>query len=221
MAFAELDSPSLRRRDEQLRCRTALVVFVRQRPAREFHHGIIHALRRLRRCNVVWQRLGARDGCRSSAPAPFLGLFWWDEPVGFLVSLVAQNDKGKEGSSITQSLDATSHLFYELLSPPIEAVQGVRIGDVVHQKASMRSAVEPNAERLESLLPRRVPNLELDELLLSVGVGDYDVVLHQEICADRRLVLSCVLAGRVPIHQRCLADAWISQDNDLECLLLV
>ena len=52
-----------------------------------------------------------------------------------------------------------TRLDEELVSPAVERLEGGGDGDVVDEDAAVGAAVEGDAQRLESLLPRRVPDL--------------------------------------------------------------
>ncbi len=104
----------------------------------------------------------------------------------------------------------TSYLNEEFVSPRIQRLERVRRGDVVDEDAAIGAPVEGDAERLETLLAGRVPNLHRDQTIVDQNL------LGEEIRADRRLVLIRKLPVHVLIHQRRLPHARIAEDDDLE-----
>ena len=71
----------------------------------------------------------------------------------FQIDLVANHNKGK-----VLRVPGTS-LYKELISPTVERLECVGHGDVEHEHTAVGATVEGHAERLEALLPCRVPNL--------------------------------------------------------------
>ena len=59
-------------------------------------------------------------------------------------------------------------------------LEGLRVGGVVHDDDAVRAAVVAARDRAEALLPRRVPNLQLDRLAV------HHDGLEPEVDADRR-----------------------------------
>ena len=71
----------------------------------------------------------------------------------------------------------------------------------MHQDAAVRAAVECDAQGLEPLLARGVPDLHGDESIVHLHL------FGEEIGADRGLVLLAELPVDVLVHQARLADA--------------
>ena len=55
-----------------------------------------------------------------------------------------------------------ARLDEELISPSVESLERLGAVNVVDEYTAVRAAVEGNTQRLEALLPRRVPQLRLD-----------------------------------------------------------
>ena len=55
--------------------------------------------------------------------------------------------------------DLRLHLDQELVSPDLHGLEGLGHREVVHQHTAVGAAVEGDAQGLEPLLPRGVPNL--------------------------------------------------------------
>ena len=70
----------------------------------------------------------------------------------------------------------------EFVAPRVECFKGFGVVDVVAETAAVGTAVECNAERLEALLTRSVPQLHGDE-----SVVDHDLA-SEEVGTDRGFV---------------------------------
>ena len=55
-----------------------------------------------------------------------------------------------------------ARLDEELISPAVESLERLGAVNVVDEYTAVRAVVEGNTQRLEALLPRRVPQLRLD-----------------------------------------------------------
>ena len=137
---------------------------------------------------------------------PLLG---HDALAFFHVNLVAEHDE-REVVRIVRT-----RLNEELIAPAVERLKALGIVDIVHQHAAVRAAVERHAERLESLLTGRVPQLHRDQAAI-----DHDLA-RQKVRADRRLVggrkalihiWRSARRRRTLVHQRCLADTRVAQN---------
>ena len=53
-----------------------------------------------------------------------------------------------------------ARLSQEFGLPAVQVLKRLHLGDIVHQHAAMRAAIECCSERLEALLPRCVPDLQ-------------------------------------------------------------
>ena len=71
-----------------------------------------------------------------------------------LIQLVAKADEGERLRVLWP------RILYEAIPPSGQSLERLRIRDVVDQGAAISAAVEGVAERLELLLPRRIPNLQ-------------------------------------------------------------
>jgi hypothetical protein len=91
-------------------------------------------------------------GALGLAPLGHLGL--GHAALGFPVDLVADDHEGEVLRV------AGVGLGEELFSPGVQLLEGLLGGDVVHQDAGIRTAVERNAQTLEALLAGSVPNLK-------------------------------------------------------------
>jgi hypothetical protein len=138
-----------------------------------------------------------------------------------LVHLVAEHHKGKLCIGITKSRQSTStDLFQKLFSPVFQMIQRMRIGHVVHQQTGIGTTIESHTQTLKSFLSGRVPDLQTDQMSGTEHVTHNDVVLGEKIGPDGGLVLSGKSARGIAIHQGRLADAAVTQNDNLECLFL-
>ena len=72
------------------------------------------------------------------------------------INLVAEHDEREVLRVVWARLDE------ELISPAVESLERLGAVNVVDEYTAVRAAVEGNTQRLEALLPRRVPQLRLD-----------------------------------------------------------
>ena len=63
-----------------------------------------------------------------------------------------------------QLAHVVARVFVDLRQPALHVLEGVHVGDVVHDDDAVRAAVVGAADRAEALLARSVPNLQLDRL---------------------------------------------------------
>lgn len=110
--------------------------------------------------------LGARLKVRNVTftLAPCHGPLLRHHPLGlFDVNLVAQHDEGEVLGIMRTGLDQ------ELVSPGVERLKRLGTVNVVYQHAAIGTAVKGHPQRLEALLPCRVPELLFHRPLRSVA----------------------------------------------------
>ena len=129
-----------------------------------------------------------------------LGLLGLDLPLRVEVRLVA----GERDHDVRVALPL------QLLHPLLRALERVPVRDVVHHDGGGGAAVVHRRERVVPLLPRRVPDLELDG-----GVVERDR-LRQERRADRGLLVLEELPAHEAQHERRLADRAVAEQHQLE-----
>mmetsp|Transcript_19114 Transcript_19114/g.47532 ORF Transcript_19114/g.47532 Transcript_19114/m.47532 type:complete len:276 (-) Transcript_19114:277-1104(-) len=166
-----------------------------------------------------WLRSG--DGSCRGRPAPLLGLFARNQAVVGLIDFVAHHHKRKLRRGVTQSLDSTADLVQKLFSPVIQIVERVGIRHVVYQQAGIRTPIKSHTQRLKALLAGRVPNLQGHQMSLAEKVVvDNDIVLGQKIGPNGGLVLAREFSCRESIHQGCLSDPRVAQNDNFQRLLV-
>mmetsp|Transcript_71387 Transcript_71387/g.107938 ORF Transcript_71387/g.107938 Transcript_71387/m.107938 type:complete len:226 (+) Transcript_71387:176-853(+) len=210
----------VRRGNKKLWLRSFLVILVKQRPTCRLLKGLLYTLRRFRRCFKVWQGLRTHDRSTCRGAAPFFGRLWRYQSILGLIHFIPQHYKRKYRRRISQSLQSTPNLIQKFLSPVIQIVQRMWVGNVIHQKTRIGSSIKSDSQTLKAFLTGRIPNLQRHQMPLAVHVRDDYVFLTQKVRPDRRLVLPGELAGGISIHQGRLADARIPKDDDLQCLLV-
>lgn len=96
--------------------------------------------------------------------------------------------------------------------PLLKAFVGVSPRHVVDEHAAVSPAVERHAQRLKTLLPRGVPQLE-GHLCFSVGKSR---AFFHEVRPDGRLLRLADLFVAVAVEEGGLADARLSNKDHLE-----
>ena len=117
----------------------------------------------------------------------------WAHGAVLEVELVADDDE-REVLGV-----ARTRLDEELVAPRVERLERVGRRHVVDEHAAVGAAVERDAQRLKTLLARRVPDLHRHQPVAHLHL------LRQEVRADRRLVLAAEPAVHVLVHERRLA----------------
>ena len=85
--------------------------------------------------------------------APLLCLGFLDLSFCCFIQFISEDNKGE----MFWILGLTLH--EELISPRVEVIKWLRIGDIVNQHTTISTSVEGSTKRLESLLTCSVPNL--------------------------------------------------------------
>lgn len=85
---------------------------------------------------------------------PLLSFGSCDLSISFLIQLVSKTDKGERLGILR------SRVLIEAIAPPGQCVKGLLVCDVVAQSATISTAIEGVAKRLELFLPSRVPDLQ-------------------------------------------------------------
>ena len=98
----------------------------------------------------------------------------------------------------------------QLLEPPLDVLESLRLGDVVDQQRADRAAVVGRRDRAVPLLARRVPDLGFHGLAVD---GDR---AGRELDADSRLGLEAELVAGEAGEEVGLADARVADQDDLE-----
>ena len=101
------------------------------------------------------------------------------------------------------------------MQPLLHVVEGLVVGDVVDDDDAVGSAVVGRGNGAEALLPRGVPNLELDGLAVELDGADLEV---DPDGGDVRLGVGVV--GKSEEEAR-LSDAGISDEQELEQVIAV
>ena len=96
--------------------------------------------------------------------------------------------------------------------PLDQTIVGVPSRYIVHEHAAVRSPVERDAQRLESFLPRRVPQLEGD---LSFAICESRPLLH-EISTNGGLLWLANLFVAVAVEKGCLTHARLTYQDNLQ-----
>jgi hypothetical protein len=76
------------------------------------------------------------------------------------VDLVAEHDEGESVRVARGGLDE------ELVAPGVEGLEGLGAVDIIDEHAAVGAPVEGDAERLEALLARGVPELQGDDAVV-------------------------------------------------------
>lgn len=118
-----------------------------QRGLRGLEEGHLHL------GGVLGRGLEVRDGFGALGLAPLGDLGLGHAALRLLVDLVSDHHEGEVVRV------AGVRLGEELLPPAVQLLEGLLRGDVVHQDARVRAAVEGHAQTLESLLAGGIPNL--------------------------------------------------------------
>ena len=83
-----------------------------------------------------------------------------------------------------QLAHVVARVFVDLRQPALHVLEGVHVGDVVHDDDAVRAAVVGARDRAEALLPGGVPDLQLDRLLVEFDRAD--LLLAKRARARRR-----------------------------------
>jgi hypothetical protein len=75
-----------------------------------------------------------------------------------------------------QLVDVLARVAVDLVQPLLDVGEGVPVGDVVDDDDAVGAAVVGRGDGAEALLPRRVPDLQLDGLGLQLDGADF--LLH-------------------------------------------
>ena len=140
------------------------------------------------------------------------------ERVGELLALLGGDDalRGQVGLVADQELvDVLASVPVDLVQPLLHVVEGLVVGDVVDDDDAVGSAVVGRGNGAEALLPRGVPNLELDGLAVELDGADLEV---DPDGGDVRLGVGVV--GKSEEEAR-LSDAGISDEQELEQVIAV
>ena len=95
-------------------------------------------------------------------------------------------------------------------SPILNCNKRFGLGDVIHQYEAHSATIVGGRNRTISLLSCSVPYLQLEESIVPHNC------LHFEVDSDRCLVVSGKRAVAIAEEERCLADARVSNDQQLE-----
>mmetsp|Transcript_12635 Transcript_12635/g.22931 ORF Transcript_12635/g.22931 Transcript_12635/m.22931 type:complete len:223 (-) Transcript_12635:62-730(-) len=136
--------------------------------------------------------------------APFLSLRFRDLSCVH-IALVSEDHEREVGSRLV-----VARIIQELLLPVVQVCERFRVGHVENENAAIRPAVERDTQGLKPLLASSVPDLKCRHLRVHRNV------LNQEISPDGRLVLAAKLLVNVSVHQRCLPDPAISENDNFQ-----
>mmetsp|Transcript_36305 Transcript_36305/g.85696 ORF Transcript_36305/g.85696 Transcript_36305/m.85696 type:complete len:230 (+) Transcript_36305:105-794(+) len=120
------------------------------------HEGILDVGR------VLGRRLEEGDVGRLGELLGRLGLHL---PLGGQVALVTDQ----------QLVDILRRVPLDLVQPGLDMLEGLGVGSVVDDDDAVRAAVVAARDRTETLLARRVPNLQLDRLAIQLDGADFKV----------------------------------------------
>lgn len=130
----------------------------------------------------------------------FLALVGGDLPCVGHVALVADEDAG----------DVVGGVFLDLVHPVLDGGEALAVRDVVGHDDPVRALVVAARDRLEPLLPRRVPDLQLYRLPVHFDGADLEVDAdggHEVVCED--------VVGESQ-QERRFTDAGVTDEEHLE-----
>ena len=107
-------------------------------------------------------------------------------------------------------MEAQQQWQHFFITAPDASLRAHPIGDVEDDDRSCSSTVVHGRERVIALLPRRVPDLELDRRVVERDR------LREEGGTDRRLLVLKELAADEAQHERRLADGRIAEEDEFE-----
>merc|ERR1719326_1363726 len=100
------------------------------------------------------------------------------------------------------------------MQPRLHVLERLAVSGVIHDDDAVRAAVVAARDRAEALLPRRVPNLQLDRLALQLDRADFEVDADGGDVALRVGVI-----GKAQQEAR-LADARVADEHELENVIV-
>lgn len=124
------------------------------------------------------------------------------------VDLVAEHHKGEVFWVSGTGLDQ------EFIPPRVQGLEGVGGGHIKHQHTAVCATIKRHAQRLETLLPRCVPDLHCYKSVV------HHHFLGEKVCSYCGLVLVTELFIHVLVHERGLPHSGVSQDDDFQQHLL-
>ena len=128
-----------------------------------------------------------------------LGRLEGDGTLGVQIALVSDQQLGH----------ALARIPVDLLQPLLDVVERNLVGDVVHDDDPVRASVVRTGDGAEPLLPRSIPDLQLDGLAVVLDRADL------EVDPDRRDVALRVRVVRKTEQQTALPNARVSNQEKL------
>ena len=110
--------------------------------------------------------------------------------------------------------DVLRRVLLHLRQPLAQVREGLLARHVVSQEHAVRTAVEDTRHRLERLLARSVPNLQLNHLIL------YFDAERAELDPDGDLMFSFKLVVHDSLHKARFADACVADNDKFEEVIL-
>mmetsp|Transcript_20605 Transcript_20605/g.53255 ORF Transcript_20605/g.53255 Transcript_20605/m.53255 type:complete len:308 (+) Transcript_20605:259-1182(+) len=114
-----------------------------------------------------------------------------------------------------QLVDVLRCIPVNLVQPGLDVLERLRVGDVIHDDDAVRAAVIAARDRAEALLPRRIPDLQLDGLAIELNRANFEVHADR---ADVRLRVRVVSEAQ---QQARLAHATVANQHQLEDVVIL
>lgn len=139
----------------------------------------------------------------SAFPAPLLSFLAGHLPLRH-VHLVSQKHEGEAVGLLDVGVED------ELLPPVVEVVEALAVVHAEGEQAAVGAAVEGRPQAPESLLTRRVPDLQRDRAAVHLQV------FIEELHADGVEEMGVELVCDVAVHERALSHSTVAQENDFK-----